>query len=345
MSQTYSNEKFVKIWLFASIILVYLMILVGGITRLTDSGLSITQWELFSGILPPITELEWDNYFEKYKLIPQYQLLNSNMTIDEFKIIFLWEYFHRLMARLTGIVFLIPLIFFTLKKYIDKKYINNFIIIFLLICFQGFIGWYMVSSGLSENTSVSHYRLAMHLSIAFIIFALLLWNYFLITNKLFLNEKLFDNFSIKFLVILFLIQIIFGAFTSGLDAGRVYQTWPLMNESFFPDDVILANVFSFFNFDNISIVQFYHRIIAYIFLFYFLFIWFKIKKFENFQVSKIYFYGLFFLFLQIILGIVTLTSNLNFYLALIHQTNSVILFVLILYLNFITQKYRIKTDY
>ena len=159
----------------------------------------------------------------------------------------------------------------------------------------------MVSSGLSENTSVSHYRLAMHLSVAFIIFALLLWNYFLITNKIFLNEKLFDNFSIKFLVILFLIQIIFGAFTSGLDAGRVYQTWPLMNESFFPDDVILANVFSFFNFDNISIVQFYHRIIAYIFLL-FLFIWFKIKKFENFQVRRfiftVYFFFSYKLFLE-----------------------------------------------
>ena len=156
-------------WLSFSLILVFSIIIIGGLTRLTNSGLSITEWELFKGVLPPLSENSWNLYFEDYKKIPQYKLLNFNMNLEEFKVIFYWEYFHRLLARLIGIFFLIPLIYFYLSKKVNKKYIIICNIIFLLIVLQGVVGWYMVKSGLAHNTTVSHYRLSIHLTIAIFI--------------------------------------------------------------------------------------------------------------------------------------------------------------------------------
>ena len=169
----YSKERkineFFLYWLFASLILVFLIIIVGGLTRLTDSGLSITEWELFKGLLPPLSVNSWNEYFDEYKKIPQYKLLNSNMTIDEFKVIFYWEYFHRMLARLIGLFFLVPLIYFYFSKKIRNEYINICFLIFFLIMLQGVIGWFMVESGLVNVTSVSHYRVSIHLSTAIII--------------------------------------------------------------------------------------------------------------------------------------------------------------------------------
>ena len=158
-----NTKKYFLNWLTAILVLVFLTIVVGGLTRLTDSGLSITEWELFTGILPPLTQTTWSNYFELYKKIPQFQLLNSSMTLSEFKVIFYWEYAHRILARLIGLFFLIPLIYFYLSRKIRKDYLNTCLIIFGLILFQGLIGWYMVKSGLTNNVSVSHYRLSIHL--------------------------------------------------------------------------------------------------------------------------------------------------------------------------------------
>ena len=164
-----------KYWLITSISLVVIMILVGGLTRLTNSGLSITEWEVFKGVLPPLNSNQWEIYFNKYKEIPQFYLLFPQMSLDEFKYIFYWEYFHRLLGRLIALFFLIPLIYFTFKKIVNLKILINLYAIFLLICLQGFMGWYMVKSGLADDVTVSHYRLSAHLLLAFVIISYMFW--------------------------------------------------------------------------------------------------------------------------------------------------------------------------
>ena len=325
-----NEEKIKKLfinWLNLSLILVFFIIIVGGLTRLTNSGLSITEWELFEGILPPLTDNSWNIYFEKYKQIPQYKLLNSNMTMDEFKIIFFWEYFHRVLARLIGLFFMIPLIYFYFTKKIEKKYIFICYLILSLIIFQGIIGWYMVQSGLVNDVTVSHYRLSFHLITAILIISIIFW---LIKNAQSKNFKSFFKFSysnlpFQILILLIFFQIIIGAFVSGLDAGKIYQTWPKMGENYYPNDLILSNFINIIKFDNHSLVQFYHRNLAYIIVTYVLFLSIYIyrkKIIFLFYPLKIL---IFFLLIQAILGIFTLISGLNIYLASAHQITSVLL--------------------
>ena len=320
------NKLFIN-WLNLSLILVFFIIIVGGLTRLTNSGLSITEWELFEGILPPLTDNSWNIYFEKYKQIPQYKLLNSNMTMDEFKIIFFWEYFHRVLARLIGLFFMILLIYFYFTKKIEKKYIFICYLILSLIIFQGIIGWYMVQSGLVNDVTVSHYRLSFHLITAILIISIIFW---LIKNAQSKNFKSFFKFSysnlpFQILILLIFFQIIIGAFVSGLDAGKIYQTWPKMGENYYPNDLILSNFINIIKFDNHSLVQFYHRNLAYIIVTYVLFLSIYIyrkKIIFLFYPLKIL---IFFLLIQAILGIFTLISGLNIYLASAHQITSVLL--------------------
>ena len=324
----------IRTWLLLMIILVFLMIMVGGLTRLTDSGLSITEWELFKGILPPFTEETWIIYFNLYKEIPQFKLINPLMTLEEFKVIFYWEYFHRLFGRVIGLVYLIPLIIFTFARVFNKKTLLTFYFIFFLILLQGVIGWYMVESGLTSNVSVSHYRLSLHLFLAFVIISFLIWNYLNYKNN---QKKIFFNLKpmlpkIFFMFILF--QIIFGAFVSGLDAGLIYQTWPKMNLSYFPDDLKLID-FNLINLlNNQSFVQFLHRTTAYLILLLALFIGFKLyfKKEKFFLFNYIAVFVV--LIIQVFLGIFTLISGLNLYLASLHQITSVILVYTVLNLNY-----------
>ena len=334
------NLLLLKYWLITSIILVFIMIAVGGLTRLTNSGLSITEWELFSGLLPPLNDNSWDHYFSLYKKIPQYELLNSSMNISEFKIIFLWEYFHRLLGRFIGLFYLLPLLYFTYKKIINKKYFLNYFLIFFLILFQGFMGWYMVKSGLTNNISVSHFRLAAHLSIAFIIIALLYWNLLNLNSNKNNSFKIinFRNIELKILIPLILLQIIFGAFVSGLDAGKIYQTWPLMNNTYFPDDTQFNSLVSLLDLNNKSLVQFIHRNLAYFIFIYILIVGITIFKNKNQKIKNSYFYVIIFLFLQIVLGIYTLLSGLNTLVALFHQITSVLLFLSVVRLNYVNLK-------
>jgi len=314
-------------WLITCLLLVFLIIIVGGLTRLTNSGLSITEWEILKGILPPLNELSWNFYFDQYKKIPQYEILNQNMDINDFKVIFYWEYFHRLLARIIGLFFLIPLLFFHFSKKISTKYLNISYFIFILIVFQGIVGWYMVKSGLINDITVSHYRLSVHLSIAFLIITSIFWlmlNFSKQKNKIFFS---FSKTNLPFLILIFLIflQIILGAFVSGLDAGQIYQTWPLMNYTYFPDDVSINNIKDIINFNNHALVQFYHRNLAYLISFYILALGFfiyskKLKRLYNPLKSVI-----FILSLQVFLGIYTLISQLNIYLASAHQITSVLL--------------------
>ena len=314
-------------WLTSCLVLVFSIIIVGGFTRLTNSGLSITEWELLKGILPPLSNSSWEIYFNQYKKIPQYLLLNYNMSLKEFKIIFYWEYFHRLLARVIGLYFLIPLVYFHLTKKIKKDYINICYLVFFLILLQGTIGWYMVKSGLVNDITVSHYRLSIHLSIAIIIISIIFW---LIKNIISNNNKFFFNFkkeNIPFLILIFLIffQIILGAFVSGLDAGRIYQTWPLMGQSYFPNDIIIEGYTILADFTNHSLVQFYHRNLAYLIVVYILFLGFYIYKGNIKKLIDPLKLLIFVLLVQIVLGILTLISGLNIYLASSHQISSVIL--------------------
>jgi len=326
-------------WLQLSFILVFGIVVVGGLTRLTNSGLSITEWELFTGILPPLNNDSWNNYFALYKNIPQYNLINNNMTLDQFKIIFYWEYAHRILARFIGLFFLLPLIYFYFIKKINKKYLFICYLILTLIGIQGTVGWYMVKSGLVNNVTVSHFRLSLHLSLAFLIISLIFWNLLNIRKKLFkpflLNNK--NNYIFLILILLIFFQIVFGAFVSGLDAGLIYQTWPMMDQTYFPNDIEIKKFTNFFDFNSHGLVQFYHRNIAYLILCYIFFIGFFIYKNKINRLVKPFNIVSFFLLFQILLGILTLISGLNIYLASAHQIFSflLVLSVINLYYNYI----------
>ena len=332
----FKNQKYYNLfsfWVIGLITLLTLIIIVGGLTRLTDSGLSITKWEIFKGIIPPLNPEKWEQYFLEYKSIPQYIYLNSDMTLDEFKFIFFWEYFHRILGRVIGLFFFIPFIFFILKGFLNRYLKIRLFIIATLILFQGFIGWYMVKSGLIENTSVSHFRLSIHLFTAFVIFSSLIWIYM---NHFFQTKKYFFQINTSFIILkilLFLIfcQIIVGAFVSGLDAGKIYQTWPLMNGNYFPSDNFIENLL---NFSDPSFVQFLHRNIAY--CIFGLSIYLGIFIYKN-KINILYNpFKFFFLVIisQVLLGILVLYSNVNIYFASLHQISSIFLIVSSLYLYF-----------
>ena len=321
-------NRLIQLWLISIFLLVIIIIIVGGLTRLTDSGLSITEWELFKGILPPLNIEKWNFYFNEYKKIPEYKSINYNMSIDEFKVIYYWEYAHRLIARLIGLFSIIPLIYiyFKYKKRLlkDLKYLS----IFTLIGFQGFLGWFMVKSGLINNTDVSHYRLALHLCMALIVLAMIFW---FILDK-FKIQKFTNKFNNKFLLFflfLILIQIILGVFLAGLNGGLLYNTWPDMNGNFFPSDINITDLYNSQIFYNPSVIQFYHRISAYLLIFILLILNFL------FYTNKIELRPILILnsaiFFQVILGIVTLITGVKIYYASLHQLGSV--FVLISFIN------------
>jgi len=326
-------KKYISLWLISMFWIIAIMIVVGGLTRLTDSGLSITQWQLYSGIFPPLNENQWNHYFDLYKKIPEYKLQNFSMTLEEFKVIFWWEFIHRFLGRLIGIFFLFPLIYFTFK--LGFKKISGLYLIFVLICFQGFVGWYMVSSGLVDRVDVSHYRLSLHLVLAFIILSLIFWNYLSLQNIFLSFKKIHTKIPIIFILIIFL-QICIGAFVSGMDAGKIYNTWPLMGSSFFPDDNSIQNLFYLSVFNDPSLVQFLHRSLAYLIFIFYLFILIKIYK-NNLSglFTAIKIVG-FLLFLQIFLGILTLLLGAQIIISSMHQISSIFLVVssiYFLYLN------------
>lgn len=324
-------QKHIRRWLILMFTLIVLIIAVGGLTRLTDSGLSITEWELFKGILPPLTSEKWNFYFNEYKEIPEFKSINYNMTLEEFKVIFYWEYIHRLIARLIGLFALIPLIIISLKY--KKKLISDYkyLSIFLLICVQGTVGWYMVTSGLVNNTDVSHYRLALHLSIALIILSINFW-FILETFKISSFKIKFNNYFLNIFLILIILQIILGAFLAGLDGGLIYNSWPDMNGSFIPNDINYSDLFFYSSLDDPSVIQFYHRLIAYL-----LFIFLIILNYNSFK-SKTDFKAIiilnFAIFIQIVLGVLTLITGVKITYASLHQLGSVFVLTSFLYIKY-----------
>ena len=329
------QKKDIFLWLLSSCILLILLIWVGGLTRLTGSGLSITEWELFSGILPPLNQNKWNEYFDLYKQIPEYKKINYGMSLSEFKFIFWWEYIHRVLARFFVLFYIIPFVYFFLKNKIRKNEIYFFLLIFIFFLLQGFMGWYMVKSGLVSDTDVSHYRLAAHLSLAIIIYCMIFWSLLNYKKKIFLNYKI-ATFLILFLIILILVQIIWGAFTSGLNAGLLYQTWPLMNEQFIANDVNIKNIISIESLSNPSYVQLLHRLLAYFIILYTFSIYFF--YFRRMNITKPFKLIFFAICIQVVLGIFTLISNLNIYLASLHQIGSILLISCTIYTLFYVNK-------
>ncbi|MDC3155843.1 COX15/CtaA family protein [Candidatus Pelagibacter sp.] len=325
-----------SIWLITMFWIIAIMIVVGGLTRLTDSGLSITEWQLFSGILPPLNNNDWIMYFNLYKKIPEYELQNYNMTLQEFKIIFWWEWGHRFLGRIIGISFLIPLIYFSFKIKFYK--LLNLYLIFFLICFQGFVGWYMVSSGLVDRVDVSHFRLSIHLLIAFLILSLIFWNY-LKTKVINNNTRRISVFLPLIFLILVFIQIVVGAFVSGMDAGKIYNSWPLMGNTYFPNDNDFRDLFRLSAFSDPSLVQFMHRNLAYLIMFFYFFIFYKIYKNKiNDLYKSINILGIF-ITLQIILGIYTVIYGAQLYIAAMHQLSSIFLVSSCIYFFYINTRF------
>ena len=328
-----------KVWLLTLVGLIILIILVGGLTRLTDSGLSITTWELFVGFVPPLTNDKWIDYFNLYKTIPEFSEQNYNMTLNEFKVIFWWEWGHRQLGRLIGLSVMIPLIFFSIKN--GLWVLRNYGLIFLLVCFQGFIGWYMVSSGLIDRLDVSHYRLSLHLVTAFVILSVVFWKFLKLT-KIQVQYFSISISLVKFFLFLLFLQLIIGAFVSGMDAGKIYNTWPMMGSSYFPDDSKFIEFLSINVFDNPSIVQFIHRNLAYLIVGIYIYILFFTFKDRNETFRKpIIIIGVS-LFLQVVLGIFTILSGVKIFYASLHQINSILIILSTLYFLYISKNTKIN---
>lgn len=320
------KDKGILLWLLTGCILIFVMVVVGGITRLTGSGLSITEWKVVTGSIPPLTDAAWQEEFEKYKQIPQYQLINSHFTLSDFKSIYFWEYIHRLIGRMIGLVFLIPFIYFYFKKRISMELMPQLIVMFLLGALQGFIGWYMVSSGLTENTRVSHYRLALHLGTAFITFGYI---FYVFLGESTTKKKETQRSTWPFIImILVFIQIIFGAFVAGTHAGYVYNTWPKMEDEWLPESITFAlqkdGWISWFN--NLASVQFLHRCMAYVVTLAIV-LWWWMKRDETVDARKrgitLMMYAV---FAQVALGIYTLLAHVPVWMGVAHQAMAFVLF-------------------
>tara|TARA_A100001015_G_scaffold304275_1_gene395233 strand:- start:3662 stop:4714 length:1053 start_codon:yes stop_codon:yes gene_type:complete len=324
----------IYIWLLTITAMVLGIIIIGGLTRLTNSGLSMTDWRPLMGIIPPLSYDSWQKVFEMYKVTPEFKIVNKNMTLNEFKYIFWWEWFHRIFARMIGLVFLIPLVYFIIKNYITTTLYTRLSIVFIFGIFQAFVGWWMVKSGLTENPYVSAYRLTFHLLNALVIFSMLLWismDYKHSTKINFISKPFTGDFYILISIILIFITIASGGFMAGTNSGQSFNTFPLMNGKFFPDDYYLEDYGVFNIFENTIAINFNHRWISILVFFYILVICFKFIKFNNQNISSFLVYlVLFFLILQVFLGIFTLLSNVYLPLASLHQTNSIFLLSILL---------------
>jgi len=263
-SSVKSHNRAIRAWLLVVAALVFVVAAVGGGTRLTGSGLSIVEWRPVTGALPPLSEAAWHAEFEKYKAIPQYQEINRGMSLGEFKVIYWWEWTHRLLGRLIGAAFLIPFLWFLWKGWIARGLRARLWIIFGLGALQGAVGWWMVASGLAERVSVSQYRLAFHLTLACVIFALLVWTAQRAKPREALALPPRIRASAMILVVLALAQVYLGALVAGLRAGLLYNTWPLIDGALIPERLFFLEPWWRNLFENALTVQFNHRMMAYV---------------------------------------------------------------------------------
>ena len=316
------NKKLIMFWLITLLFSIFLMVIIGGITRLTNSGLSMVEWKPFLGFLPPLNDIEWDRVFNLYRTSPEYKFYNKGMGITEFKKIFFWEYIHRLFGRLIGILFLIPFILFIIKKRISNPIIFRLLIILLLGSLQGLIGWWMVKSGLAEKPDISQYRLSIHLANAFLIMFLLLW---LIMDFFEGVSKIKFNFNLLILFVLS-ITIIAGALVAGMDAGLMYNTYPLMDGEIFPNHYGQLGYLD--PLENPGSAQFHHRHLGLLTFIGLLLVYYKNKN--NLYLKNRLYTLLILAFSQFGLGIFILLNFIPIVFASLHQVGAMIIFLLLI---------------
>lgn len=311
------NKKAILTWLYSGIFLIMAMVVVGGITRLTESGLSITEWKVISGTLPPLTDAAWEKEFSAYQQSPEFKIKNFDMSLSDFKFIFFWEYIHRLIGRLIGIVFILPFVYFKLTGQFTQRQTRKLWVSFILGGFQGFLGWYMVKSGLVNRPDVSHFRLAAHLITAFITCAYIFW-----LSLEWKHEAIRPKWSLNkapwILILLVITQIIYGAFVAGLDAGRIYNTFPMMGDSWLADAATTYTPWLNNWINNPAGIQFVHRCMAYLVAGLIIWTYWKMKSNVE-QVRKAQTFLIFMVIVQFLLGMFTLLYSVPIVLGVLHQ--------------------------
>lgn len=334
----------IRLWLIVLFLMVAAMIVVGGLTRLTESGLSITEWKPVTGVVPPLSEADWAFEFDKYKATPQFALVNSSMTVEEFKSIFWWEWAHRLLGRAVGLIWGLGFVWFLARRQIPPGWSGRLLGVGLLGGAQGAVGWLMVKSGLvGQMVSVASYMLAFHLGIAFVILGLLAWYAMLLgrseaslmTARRGREAKLF-SLATGLMHFAFL-QILLGALVAGLDAGLAFPNWPLMGEGFFPPDAFYVPdgaggslpVWHAF-FENAGLVQFMHRVSGYLLVIFGVVVWLRGRKSAHRQTRFAFHMVMLTLLAQATLGVMTILTGVHLHVAITHQIGAVILWVLIL---------------
>jgi len=345
LSRSKNNKlnKMIFFYLISLLTLVFLMILLGGLTRLTDSGLSITEWKPLTGVIPPLNVTSWLNEFLKYSETSEFKLQNINMSLEEFKVIYYWEWAHRQLGRLIGLVWFLGFFLFLVWHKVSASWRTRFLILGVLIGVQGFLGWWMVSSGLENMmVDVASYRLAVHLTTAFTIFGLIFWYTLkssrteadLIQSQRYSNKKL--KILISGLLYLLYIQIFLGGLVAGIDAGTSYTDWPLMGGEVFPS---LAFEFQpiWINFlESEALVQFNHRVVGYIIAILTFYIWLKSRYLGNKKLRVFYTMTLIAIFLQILLGVITVRYAAPWHLAIVHQFGAIVLVSIVIKSRFET---------
>lgn len=327
----------IRIWLMVLFVLVALMILVGGLTRLTDSGLAITEWKPVTGALPPMNSADWASEFGKYQASPEYQLQNKGMSLSAFKSIYWWEWGHRQLGRIVGLVWAVGFLFVLVTKRIPTGWRNRLLLIGVLGGLQGFIGWWMVSSGLGAGrVDVASYRLATHLGLAFIILGFITWYILnlsrreadLMSARRNREPKLYSMST--GLMYFALLQILLGALVAGIDAGRGYTDWPLMAGQFFPPDAFHITPLWRNFFENDGLVQFIHRMSGYLLFIFGIVVWRRSRRSGNIATKRSFDAVAVMLILQMVLGIVTVMTSAQAHIALTHQLGAIVLWVLII---------------
>lgn len=322
------EKRIITLWLNSGLVLVALMVIIGGITRLTHSGLSMVEWKLISGAIPPLNEVQWQETFEKYQQFPEYQKINKGMSLTEFKAIFFWEYLHRLLGRLIGLVFIVPFIIFWTKKWFNLKQKKQLLFLLGLGALQGFLGWFMVKSGLVDVPAVSHYRLAIHLVTAFILMCYIYWLKLSFNNIEKSSNNTINKLS-KWMIAALIIQIIYGAFVAGLKAGYLLPVDGGFFKSVFGYSIRPTNDFNLLN--NSFDIQAFHRLFAWVVFGISLFIF---KKTRNTQLLKTGNIILGLVIFQIILGITTLLLRVQLHVATTHQFIAIILLLATVHLTY-----------
>jgi heme a synthase len=325
------SQRQIGIWLFAGALLVVVMVILGGYTRLSHSGLSMVTWKPIIGAIPPLNELAWEEEFSRYKSSPEYQKRNYDFSLEEFKSIYWPEFYHRLLGRIMGLAFMVPFLYFLFSKQLKNgRLIRNLMVIFLLGGLQGMIGWYMVKSGLVDDPNVSHYRLAIHLGTALLLFVYILWTALKVSYP---GSELKKDAStlirpFKVLFAFTSIQIIYGALVAGLKAGLYYPTWPMMGSTWLPSEagvsIVEKGIISFF--ESASLVQFMHRWIAVFVIGIIFWIYFKTRKLDLNEIQiRIMMWMLIIVGIQFTLGVLTLLYHVPISLGVLHQFGAVAL--------------------